>query len=971
MSSRPRRRAARIVASSAALSAGLAVALLAGSPQAAHANTAGTGLIISEVYGGGGNSGATYTNDFVELYNPTGSEVSVAGWSVQYRSATGTGPGQVTALSGAVPAHGHYLVQEAAGTGGSTALPTPDASGTIAMAGSGGQTWLADTTTALTPPTGNVTGSATGVDHIVDLVGGATTATSFETAHVATAPGNTTSLARVDGAPDTDSNAADFTVVGAPTPQNSTAAPTGGDPGSGSGPTRLSIAQIQGTDTGTSPHAGQTVETQGVVTAVYPTGGFNGFYLETGGAPAEDTTPGASDAVFVFGLDGARQVHLGDSVDVVGKVSEFKGATEITSPTVTALATPLPPVSPDQLTWSDLGTDAQKEAHEGELIAPQGDFTVTDDYNTNFYGEIELAAGPRMLKQPTDVGTPGSDAAREQAAYNASHAVFLDDGSSWSYTATSHSSDPLPWLTPSTPVSDGAAVTFHQPVVLDYRNDQWNLEPRSQVSGDGSAVATFSDTRTAKTRPADVGGQLRLATFNMENFFTTTGQDFVTDVPGATCSYYTDRAGTPVTDRSCAFPDGSPGPRGAATEAAFDKQLAKEIVGINGLGASVVSLEEVENAAKFGQDRDATLAALVAALNAADGAGTWAYVPSPGAADLPPLDQQDVIRTAFIYKPADVTPVGASHVLSDDSGPGQPFSIAREPLAQGFKAAGEPDVDAFLVVANHLKSKGADATGLFDDCPGGDAENPDPADDQGGFNCTRLHQVKDMWAWAQGQARALHTDRVFLVGDFNAYDHEDPIEYLDAQGFTELASRYDAEHSSYSYGGLEGSLDHVLASPAALAMVTGATIWQIDAQESVAFAYSRDNYNITRLYDGTDPFATSDHDPEVVGLDPPRGRVDATVTAADTTVVYSKAAAVVPVAVTAPGATPSGTVQIRDGADVLATGTLGPDGTATIVLPEKSLKRGTHRLSAAYSGDASVNSGTATFTVTVTNPAGR
>ncbi len=98
----------------------------------ASANPAGTGLVISEVYGGGGNSGATFTNDFIELYNPTGSAISVDGWSVQYRGATGTGAGAVTPLTGTVPAGGHYLVQEAAGTGGTTALPTPDATGTIA-----------------------------------------------------------------------------------------------------------------------------------------------------------------------------------------------------------------------------------------------------------------------------------------------------------------------------------------------------------------------------------------------------------------------------------------------------------------------------------------------------------------------------------------------------------------------------------------------------------------------------------------------------------------------------------------------------------------------------------------------------------------------------------------------------------------------------------------------------------------------
>ncbi len=125
-----------------------------------------------------------------------------------------------------------------------------------------------------------------------------------------------------------------------------------------SAPTIVPIAAIQGTNTDTSPLGGQTVTTQGVVTAVYPTGGFNGFFLETGGAggtEAADQTPGASDAVFVFGSISAGQVTVGESVQVTGKVAEFQGETEIGSPTVTQLATALPAVVPDQIPWSDLG----------------------------------------------------------------------------------------------------------------------------------------------------------------------------------------------------------------------------------------------------------------------------------------------------------------------------------------------------------------------------------------------------------------------------------------------------------------------------------------------------------------------------------------------------------------------------------------------------------------------------------------
>jgi predicted extracellular nuclease len=632
-------------------------------------------------------------------------------------------------------------------------------------------------------------------------------------------------------------------------------------------PTIVAIAAIQGTNTDTSPLVGQTVTTQGVVTADYPTGGFNGFYLETGGAggtAAADATPGASDAVFVFGSISAAQVTVGESVQVTGTVSEFQGATEIGSPTVTQLATALPAVVPDQISWSDLGSDAAKEAHEGELVAPQGAFTVSDNFDANFFGSFTLAAGDTPLRQPTDVGTAGSAQAQAAVADNAARMVTLDDGSSLNFNNSANKSTPLPWLTLTNPVRVGSAVTFHQNVILEFRFSLWNFQPVHPVTDDGSTVATFSDTRTANEQPAAVGGGIRLATFNVQNYFPTTGEAYVAAGLG-TCTYFTDRQGNRIAVNTCTGTDGSPGPRGAADAVNFTRQQDKIVVGINRLGASIVSLEEVENSAKFGQSRDAALAHLVDALNTAAGANVWAYAPSPSDANLPALADQDVIRTAFIYKAADVTPVGASIVLSNDSGPGQPFSIAREPLAQGFMKVGATSHDTFLVVANHLKSKGP-GTPLY---PGDEEDTSSPAVDQGAYNATRVREVQDVNTFANQVASNLGTNRIFLLGDFNAYTHEDPMQTLYADGYTDLGSTLDPTEWTYSFNSLEGSLDHVLANPAALAMVTGADVWQINAQEAVAYNYSRYNYNATLLFDGTEPFAASDHDPVVVGLNLP------------------------------------------------------------------------------------------------------
>ncbi|UUT36476.1 hypothetical protein [Microbacterium elymi] len=380
----------------------------------------------------------------------------------------------------------------------------------------------------------------------------------------------------------------------------------------------MTIAEIQGTDTDTSPYSGKHVTTTGVVTAAYPTGGFNGFYLQTGGSGGEpDATPGASDGIFVFGSQSAGAVAVGESVSVAGEVQEYQGTTEITFPTVTKLAQPLPAVTAGALPWNRLDTAAEKEAHEGELLAPQGAFTVSDNYDTNYYGSFVLAAGTTPLAQPTDVGPAGSDAAHAAVADNARRMITLDDGSSWNYAVfSSHTGDPLPWLTSDNHPRVGAAVTFTAPVILEYRFDAWNLQPAHQVTDAGTDVVTFADTRADNQHPAAVGGDIRLATFNVENYFATTGEEYVAKGLG-TCTWYDDRQGNHVTDNRCVGTDGSAGPRGAATAASFAKQQAKIVTGINRLDAGIVSLEEIENSVKFGEPRDAALAGLVDALNAA------------------------------------------------------------------------------------------------------------------------------------------------------------------------------------------------------------------------------------------------------------------------------------------------------------------------------------------------------------------
>src|SRR5690606_24957343 len=200
----------------------------------------------------------------------------------------------------------------------------------------------------------------------------------------------------------------------------------------------------------------------------------------------------------------------------------------------------------------------------------------------------------------------------------------------------------------------------------------------------------------------------------------------------------------------------NPDARGASTAEAFEIQKGKIVAAINGLGADVVALQEIENSVKLGEASDEALADLVAALHAAAGEGTCDYVGPP--ADLADPAITDFISNAIIFKPSMVTPVGASFTDLDAV-----WDIARKPIAQTFET-----VDTgknFTVIANHFKSKG------------GDGE--EPVDGQGQFNAERTAMAQRLAAIVDGiAADPEKSEDVFLIGDFNAYSEEDPIQVL-------------------------------------------------------------------------------------------------------------------------------------------------------------------------------------------------
>ncbi|MDF2917956.1 MAG: multifunctional nuclease/2,3-cyclic-nucleotide [Microbacterium sp.] len=827
----------RWVASSAA------VAIVAGgvgwaAMPASAAVGADAPVVINEIYGGGGNSGAPLNRDFIELRNTSDAAVSLDGWSVQYASSTGAN-WQVTALAGAtIEPGGHLLIGQA--IGGNAALPgfTADIEGSIPMSGTQGKVALVNSTAALSGGSGLAQNDA-----VVDYVGWGN-ATDFAGSGAAPATTNATSIARDDQGANTADNRVDF-AAGAPTPQGK-AGTTPEQPGE---PAVVSIGEIQGPGD-TTPLAGATVTTEGVVTAHYATGGYNGYVIQTAGSGgAYDPERASSDAVFVYTRTAAvaDEVALGDNVRVTGVAGEFNGLTQLAVSPGSAERLDTEAVTPVPVTLAEWPrTVAAREALESMLVEVDEPFTISNTYSTGQYGEVGLATGGSPLRQPTDAARPGSAGAAAVAADNLARGVVLDDGGSINFAERNRDTgqllngDLIPaYLSLDEPPVVGGSATLSGAYVLDYRNNTWKLNPTQFRVGDATGAgdqALFSVDRPAA--PAAVGGDLSVASFNVLNYFTTLGVD------DSGCDAYTDRTGDGVNVQ------GGCDQRGAWDADDLERQQAKIVAAINTLDASVVGLMEIEDSAALGETADEATASLVAALNAASEPGKWAYVPS--STELPPASLRDVITNAIIYQPALVERVGDARALGTLSADGQAFGNAREPIAQTFVPV--DGGEAFLFVVNHFKSKGS--AGPWP----GDGEDPNG---QGKSNESRVRQATALAEWVpsiQGD-----TDAVMLVGDFNSYTYEDPIEVLRGAGYESAEVALGIEKSSYSFSGLAGSLDHILMNGAARERATGGDIWNINSGEPLSFEYSRYNNHGALFYDDG-PYRSSDHDPVKVGL---------------------------------------------------------------------------------------------------------
>lgn len=892
------------------------VSLLAAAFAAPAALASANGVVISQVYGGGGNSGAIYKNDFIEVFNAGGAPVSLAGWSVQYASTTGTS-WAVTNLPSFNLQPGQYLlVQQAAGAGGTTNLPTPDVIGTIAMGGTGGKVALVSSTTALTGA--NPSGGA-----LVDLVG-VGTANGFETAPTAAISNSTAALRKGktaginDGCVDTDNNSLDFAIAAAAprnssSPANVCVAPTN-QPIVASCPAATALAGVSGlvavratdpdsmvtgaaiqdgpwpegfslgtssaaeADGGTatqrimvgssaaagvyslkllwsnnegqtasctttitvtgdvtpiygiqgsgpiSPKKDETVTTRGVVTKLMS----NGFYMQDANGDGDPTT---SDGIFVFGTP-SPVLEVGQEIAVRGVVTEFNtGAAtnaQTLAHTVTELTSPSNPtvlgsgyaISPVEVNLNTLGIDGL-EAYEGMLVTLSGPLTVQQNFFLGRYGQLTLAAGGR-LASPTNVLRPGPDALA-MLADNQRRSIVLDDN------ITAQNPNPTPFIGEDNTVRAGD-TTESVTGIVDYglaTNSNTGLALYRLQPVETPSFAR-SNPRTAA--PASPGGNIRVASANVLNFFTTfLDGTTATGGTGQGC-----KLGNTTTAANC---------RGANNLTEYLRQRDKIVANLKAVNADVVGLMEIQN------NGNTAAQTLVDAINASIGSPVYAVAP------LPADTGTDAIRVAMIYKPASLGLIGAT-TLSDSN----PINN-RPTYAQGFVA---PNGERFAVLVNHLKSKSS--------CPSAGDPDADQGDQQGCWNPTRVLQAQQLRNFVGQVQAATGTQDVILLGDFNALAQEDPIHTLTHDGFViDQPGRFDVNAYSYVFDGMSGRLDHALATPSITPKIVGAHHWHINADEPSVIDYNLEFKQPACPACGPDyytatAYRSSDHDPVVLGL---------------------------------------------------------------------------------------------------------
>ncbi|MBN1478633.1 ExeM/NucH family extracellular endonuclease [candidate division KSB1 bacterium] len=363
---------------------------------------------------------------------------------------------------------------------------------------------------------------------------------------------------------------------------------------------------------------------------------------------------------------------------------------------------------------------------------------------------------------------------------------------------------PLPFIDDSNTLRLGATLPSLTGV-LDYSFEKYEIHATESVQ--------FTDTNDRTTAPSAIGAVLRAVAFNVNNFFNGDGQG----------------GGFPTT-------------RGAASFDEYIRQRDKLVSAMKALDADLFGLVEVENDG-FGEY--SALEDLVHALNDSTEPGCYTFV-NPGLEKI----GDDEITCGIVYKPGLLTPIGQMAILDHSVDPN--FDPSNRPsLAQTFQ---DTSGEYFTFVINHFRSRSTA-------CPG----DEDQGDGQGNCNQTRLDAAIALINWLATDPTASQDDDILIMGDFNAYTHEDPLTAFIDSGYVDIIAQNIGESAySYVYDAQSGTIDHTLVSASLNSQIIDVSIWHINADEPRALGYQSENP--PELYD-SGPFRSSDHDPVIVDLE--------------------------------------------------------------------------------------------------------
>jgi uncharacterized protein len=590
-----------------------------------------------------------------------------------------------------------------------------------------------------------------------------------------------------------------------------------GDPGG------LGIADVQG-DSAASPLEGRTVTIAGVVTGDFQdkdadvSNNLGGFFVQ---AEFPDAKAMTSEGVFVFDdNEPLVDVAVGDLVSVTGVVKEYYGETQIAASSVTVIgvgsvtATNIMLPASGVTNNSDGQAIADLEMYEGMLVRFEQTLTVSGLYSIERFGEVTLSVGGRLVTFANG-NSPGVDEYAAHLAANAARSIVLDDG------RRGQNGVPVRYLhsvdSPDEPVRVGSTAAGLTGVLRYSRGSGGNGTETWRLMATVDPVFLADNPRPGAP---DIDGELRIASFNARNFFSTidSGQDICGPSAGSNC-------------------------RGADSEEELVRQLAKTTTALSMIDADVVGLIELENNASE------SLQSIVDSLNATMGPDTYSFVDTG-------LIGSDAIKNGFIYKPATATPSGPHKIITSQIDERFVDGRNRPTLAQSFVQ--NSNGAKLTIVVNHLKSKGSS-------CERDD--DPNVGDGQSNCNQTRTAAAKAIADWLKTDPTGSNDPDFLIIGDLNADIKEDPLTAFANAGFINLAEvSRDAAFYSYIFRAQSGALDHALISKSLLPQVAETIEWHINADEAPIHDYNLERDRDASIFDGASPYRSSDHDPIIIGL---------------------------------------------------------------------------------------------------------